>query len=350
MSQEIGWFDLRNAGELSSRLVNDLDTVKDGIGEKVPDFVSLITKVTGCLILALAKGWKLTLVYMGISPLIIITFNITLRIVVKYTAEEMQASATASAVAQEVLMSIRTVTAFGGQKKEEERFSKNLLYGKIIGIKKAFYTGLCQAFFSFITFSNFALIFWYAPFLVRTECKSYSAGSAILIILACMSATFSISNLFSNIQSFAEASASARYVFDIIERTSNINAFNDNYGDKPDLVVGDIEFQNVQFAFPARKDMPVLNKVSMKIPSGKTVALVGESGCGKSTTIQLIQRFYDVDEGQILLDGHDLRSLNVAWLRNNIGIVAQEPVLFTGTIEDNIRFGKTDATDEEVVE
>jgi ABC-type multidrug transport system fused ATPase/permease subunit len=87
----------------------------------------------------------------------------------------------------------------------------------------------------------------------------------------------------------------------------------------------------------------------MKIPSGKTVALCGSSGCGKSTSIQLIQRFYDPEQGEVLLDGHDLRSINLKWLRSNIGIVSQEPVLFFGTIEDNIRFGKRDATDDEVI-
>ncbi len=87
----------------------------------------------------------------------------------------------------------------------------------------------------------------------------------------------------------------------------------------------------------------------MKIPAGKTVALCGPSGCGKSTSIQLMQRLYDPSEGGILLDGHDIRSINLKWLRSNIGIVSQEPVLFFGTIEDNIRFGKPDATDEEVI-
>ncbi len=93
----------------------------------------------------------------------------------------------------------------------------------------------------------------------------------------------------------------------------------------------------------------ILNGLNIIIPAGKTVALCGSSGCGKSTSIQLIQRFYDPDQGEILLDGQDLRSISLKWLRSNIGIVSQEPVLFFGTIEDNIRFGKLDATDEEVI-
>ncbi|CAF4375493.1 unnamed protein product, partial [Rotaria sordida] len=114
-------------------------------------------------------------------------------------------------------------------------------------------------------------------------------------------------------------------------------------GDKPLQIIGDIEFDNVTFTYPARQETSVLNNLSLKISSGKTVALVGASGCGKSTIIQLIQRFYDPDQGRVLLDGKDIKTLNVAWLRSHIGIVSQEPVLFTGSIEENIRFGKQDA-------
>ncbi|CAF1231694.1 unnamed protein product [Didymodactylos carnosus] len=133
-----------------------------------------------------------------------------------------------------------------------------------------------------------------------------------------------------------------------LRKESKIDACN-QLGQKPEIVEGDIEFQNVHFTFPARKDAPILNDISIKIPAKKTIALVGASGCGKSTIIQLLQRFYDPDHGKILLDGRDIRTLNVAWLRTHIGIVSQEPALFTGSIEENIRFGKMDASDNEVI-
>ncbi|CAF1225502.1 unnamed protein product [Didymodactylos carnosus] len=129
---------------------------------------------------------------------------------------------------------------------------------------------------------------------------------------------------------------------------SKIDAFN-QAGQTPEIVEGEIEFQNVQFTFPTRKEVPVLNDISIKIPSEKTVALVGASGCGKSTIIQLLQRLYDPQQGKILLDGRDIRTLNVAWLRTHVGTVSQEPVLFTGSIEENIKFGKMDASDDEVI-
>ncbi|CAF3440869.1 unnamed protein product [Rotaria sp. Silwood1] len=188
---------------------------------------------------------------------------------------------------------------------------------------------------------------WDGPYLVRNECQNYDAGAVIVIFVSCLQSTFSISQIVPNIQAFAEASGSGGYVFDIISRISKIDAFKSE-GEIPTSIVGDIELQNLTFTYPARQDVPILKNINMKIPSGKTVALVGASGCGKSTTIQLIQRFYDPDQGRVLLDGKDIKTLNVAWLRSHIGIVSQEPVLFTGSIEENIRFGKQDATDEEV--
>ncbi|CAF5213624.1 unnamed protein product, partial [Rotaria magnacalcarata] len=108
-------------------------------------------------------------------------------------------------------------------------------------------------------------------------------------------------------------------------------------GEKPVSFTGEIKLENVQFTYPARPEQPILQTVNLTIPSGKTVALVGQSGCGKSTIFSLIIRMYDPDDGQVLLDGRDIRKLNIEWLRSQIGYVGQEPVLFSGTIEDNIR-------------
>ena len=113
-------------------------------------------------------------------------------------------------------------------------------------------------------------------------------------------------------------------------------------------VAGNIEFRDVNFNYPARAEIQILKGLSMKIHSGSTVALVGSSGCGKSTCIQLIQRFYDPLSGSINLDGKDLKDLNIHWLRSQLGVVNQEPILFGTTIYENIKFGKDDATEDEI--
>ncbi|CAF4062772.1 unnamed protein product [Rotaria sordida] len=316
LRQEIGWFDVHNAGELSNRLIRDL-------------------------------GWKLTLVSLSLLPLMIIAFKMIIKTTVNYTSKEIQAFASASSIAQEVLQNIRTVTTFHGQAKEEERFAKNLIVAKNIGIKKALYVGIWLSLAYICAYVSHTLTFWYGSQLVRTDCTNYSAGIVMVVFMGCMYASIHTGYLTPNIQHFAEALTSGSYVFDIIDRQTKIDVSSDE-GDKPQNMIGDIEFNNVTFTYPARQETPILNKLSLKILSGKTVALVGTSGCGKSTIIQLIQRFYDPDEGEILLDGKDIKTLNVSWLRSHIGIVSQEPILFTGSIEDNIRFGKLNATDDEV--
>ncbi|UJR08520.1 hypothetical protein I4U23_012783 [Adineta vaga] len=347
LRQEIGWFDLSNAGELSNRLIDDLDRIKDGMSKKVPDFLLLLTWMIGALVYAFSRGWKLALIFLSISPLIIFTFNLTIKIIIKYTIKEVKAFACASAIVQEVLQNIRTVTAFHGQAKEEERFAHNLIKVKEIGIKKGIYVGLCQGLTNVFSYSATALTLWYGFHHTQNECLTSSAGTVLTVVFACMNVAKCASQLIPNIQVFVEAITSGSCVFDIIKRQSQIDGLSDE-GERPKTIQGELEFKNVSFTYPARQDTPILNRLSFKIPPGKTVAFVGSSGCGKSTTFQLIQRFYDPTDGRILLDGRNLTTLNVSWLRSQLGIVSQEPVLFTGTIEENIRFGKPDATDEEV--
>ncbi|CAF1391257.1 unnamed protein product [Adineta steineri] len=344
LRQEIGWFDVHNTGELSNHLIRDLDTIKDGMNDKMADFIALLSRVIASIIYGLLIGWKLTLVFLSVTPLVVLSFNFTVVVIIKYTKKEIEAFVSASSIAQEVLQSIRTVTAFHGQKKEEERFSENLILAKQIGIKKGLYMGLSQCLYQIFLFFAFGITFWYGPELVRTDCTHYSAGTVLAVFIGCMVATFSLSQFVPNFQSFAEAFASGSYVFNIIDRQTAIDVTS-NEGDTPQKCIGNIVFDNVMFSYPARPEALILNRLSLNIPSGKTIAIVGESGNGKST---IIQRFYDPDEGQIFLDGKDVKTLNVAWLRSHIGIVSQEPVLFNISIEDNILFGKPNATDDEI--
>ena len=149
------------------------------------------------------------------------------------------------------------------------------------------------------------------------------------------------------IEAITTARASAVQIYKVIARKSLIDS-SSKEGFKPAKFEGMIQFVNVGFNYPSRKDVTVLKNFSLEISKGKTVALVGSSGCGKSTLIQLVQRFYDPAAGSVLLDGDNLKDLNLGWLRDNIGIVGQEPVLFDLTIRENVRLGKQDATDEEI--
>ena len=141
------------------------------------------------------------------------------------------------------------------------------------------------------------------------------------------------------IEAFSMAKGSAALIFRIIDMKPTIDSFSES-GARPSETQGTLELKKVKFNYPSRRDVDILKGLDLTIESGKTVALVGPSGCGKSTVIQLVQRLYDPDQGTVMLDGLDLKSLNVGWLRDRIGVVGQEPVLFGTSIKENIQFGR----------
>ncbi|KAM4705168.1 ATP-dependent translocase ABCB1-like [Rhinophrynus dorsalis] len=346
LRQEISWFDVNDAGELNTRLTDDVSKINEGIGDKLAMLAqSLATFLTG-FILGFVKGWKLTLVILAISPVMGLSAAIWAKVLSAFTNKELKAYAKAGAVAEEVLGAIRTVIAFGGQKKEIERYEKNLEDAKRIGIKKAITANVSIGFAFLMIYASYALAFWYGTTLILDE--GYTIGSVLTVFFSVIIGAFSVGQTSPNIEAFSNARGAAYAIFNIIDNQPKIDSFSTS-GAKPERIKGDIEFKNVKFTYPSRPDIQVLKGLNLKIPSGETVALVGSSGCGKSTTVQLIQRFYDPEEGTITIDGQDIRSLNTKYLREIIGVVSQEPVLFDTTIAENIRYGREDVTMEEIV-
>ncbi|CAF1495968.1 unnamed protein product [Adineta steineri] len=280
LCQEIGWFDIHGIGELDNRLNDNLDKVKNGLNEKVPAFLSLVSRIICLLIFAMITGWKLSLVFLSVSPLIILVYRITILITVKYTAIEIEAYSTAASIAEEALENIRTVTSFHGQQKEEERYSQNLLSAKKVGIGKSLCMGISQGLGQLLSFSAITLAFWYGLKLTRTESQNYTPGTLLIVLNSCLSVITLATNFIPCLHTFAEASASGSFVFDMIERKTKIDV-SDDEGKKPETIKGDIEFKDVKFSYPTRQESYILQNFSIKIPSGKTIALIGASGCGQ---------------------------------------------------------------------
>ena len=170
--------------------------------------------------------------------------------------------------------------------------------------------------------------------------------SAFFSLITC---TFSLGQALPFLKDLAEAKGVASKIFEIIETPSSIDIYKTSEKKIADLK-GEIEFNDIHFSYPQRKEAKILKGLNLKIPAGKTVAFCGSSGCGKSTTFGLLQRFYLPDSGTIKLDNENIDGLNLLWLRNQMALVSQEPILFTTTIKENIRLGRLDATDEEVIE
>ncbi|KAM4602092.1 bile salt export pump isoform 1-T1 [Polymixia lowei] len=347
MRMEIGWFDCNSVGELNTRMSDDINKINDAIADQVSIFIQRFTTFVCGFCMGFVKGWKLTLVIIAASPLIGVGAGLMALFVAKLTGMELQAYAKAGAVADEVLSSIRTVAAFGGEKKEVDRYDKNLISAQRWGIRKGLIMGFFTGYMWFIIFLCYALAFWYGSSLV-VDTKEYTPGTLLQVFFGVLIAAMNLGQASPCLEAFASGRGAATIIFETIEREPEIDCFSEA-GYKLDKVKGDIEFHNVTFHYPARPEVKILDQLSVAVKSGETTAFVGPSGAGKSTAVQLIQRFYDPKEGMVTLDGHDIRGLNIQWLRSLIGIVEQEPVLFATTIAENIRYGRPGVSMDDIV-
>uniref|UniRef100_A0A674I3Y5 ATP-binding cassette sub-family B member 5 n=1 Tax=Terrapene triunguis TaxID=2587831 RepID=A0A674I3Y5_9SAUR len=344
LGQELSWFDTSNSGELNTRLTEDINKINDGIGDKVAQLFQNMSTFTVGIVIGFLKGWKLTLVILSTSPLVVLSAAFCSKMIITLTSKELTAYAKAGAVAEEVLSSVRTVVAFGGQEKEINRYTSNLGEAKNLGIKKAIASKLSVGFLYLIINGCYGLGFWYGTTLILDENTGYSIGTVFFCVTF---SSYCLGTAAPHFETFSIARGAAFKVFKIIDQKPTIDSFSSD-GHKLDHIKGTLEFNNVQFSYPSRPDVQVLKGLTLKIDCGQTVALVGSSGCGKSTMVQLLQRFYDPQEGVITVDGHDIKSLNLRHYREFIGVVSQEPVLFGTTIRNNIRYGREDVTDEEI--
>ncbi|XP_023185259.1 bile salt export pump-like isoform X2 [Xiphophorus maculatus] len=338
MRMEIGWFDCTSVGELNTRMSDDINKINDAIADQVAIFVQRFTTFVCGFSIGFVKGWKLTLVIIAASPLIGVGAGLMALFVAKLTGMELQAYAKAGAVADEVLSSIRTVAAFGGEKKEVDRYDRNLVSAQRWGIRKGMIMGFFTGYMWLIIFLCYALAFWYGSTLV-IDTEEYTPGTLLQVFFGVLVAAMNLGQASPCLESFAAGRGAATIIFETIDREPEIDCLSEA-GYKLDRVKGDIEFHNVTFHYPSRPEVKILDQLSVAVKSGETTAFVGPSGAGKSTAIQLIQRFYDPKEGMVTLDGHDIKGLNIQWLRSLIGIVEQEPVLFATTIAENIRYGR----------
>ncbi|XP_064300530.1 ATP-binding cassette sub-family B member 5 isoform X3 [Phalacrocorax carbo] len=346
LHQEMAWFDTTQIGTLNTRLTDDINTIHEGIGDKICIFVQFFATFMAGIIIGFIHGWKLTLVILSVSPLLAASAAVWSTLLASLTAKELSAYAKAGAVAEEILTAIRTVVAFNGQQKALAKYDANLEMARSVGVKKSITTNTSLGVSEFLIFGSYALAFWYGTKLTAEE-QNYDIGIVLIVFFSVLVGAFSLGQAAPNLESMANACGAAYEVYQIINKKRLIDS-SSKEGYKPDKLIGEIEFRNIHFNYPSRPDVKILKGLNLKVEAGKTIALVGASGCGKSTTVQLLQRFYDPVQGEITLDGQDIRMLNVKWLRENIGIVSQEPVLFATTIAENIRYGREDISDAEI--
>ncbi|XP_048490538.1 ABC transporter B family member 9 isoform X2 [Beta vulgaris subsp. vulgaris] len=323
----------------------DTVLIQDAMGEKVGKFIQLMATFVGGFAIAFIKGWLLALVLLACIPALVISGATMAMLMMKMSSRAQLAYAEAGIVVEQTVGAIRTVASFTGEKDAIKKYDNKILIAYKAAVKQGLASGLGLGSLIFIILSTYALAVWYGGRLIIE--KNYNGGQVLNVIMAMMTGGMSLGQTSPCLNAFAAGQAAAYKMFEAIHRKPKIDA-SSTEGMVLEDIRGDIELKDVYFRYPARPDVQIFAGFCLHITSGTTVALVGQSGSGKSTVVSLIERFYDPDSGEILIDGVNLKQLQLAWIRQKIGLVSQEPVLFTTTLKENIAYGKEDATDNEI--
>ena len=336
LRQNIAFFDKLGAGEITTRITADTNLIQDGISEKIALTLTAMATFVTAFVIAFIKYWKLTLILSSTVVAIVLVMGGGSTFIIKYNKQSLESYALGGTVAEEVLSSIRNATAFSTQDKLARQYDAHLTEAEKWGFKlKVGIAITISGMMGFIYF-NYGLSFWMgSKFIVDGQ---MTLSEVLTIMLAIMIGAFSLGNVAPNAQAFTTSVAAASKIFNTIDRVSPLNPMDDE-GEKLEHVEGTVELKNIRMIYPSRAEVVVMQDVSLKVPAGKTTALVGASGSGKSTIVGLVERFYEPVGGEVYLDGHDVSKLNLRWLRQQISLVSQEPTLFGTTIFGNIQHG-----------
>ena len=347
LRQEQGWFDANNAYEFSTKVQAQFEQISLGVGDKFGLTLIAISQIITGLIIAFYKSWLLTLVMLAVSPFIFICILFLVFSLKKPMIGSRKSYEKAGGIAEEILYNIKTVVSFSNFEFEIQRFNKMIDIVHKFDEQKAFRLGLTIGGTLFFIYVTFFLASIYGRKLVGDEVwndnsnSPFTIGDIITVVFSTLVSILSIGITAPNIKIIQESAIASSDYFTLYEREPQMD-FSQSIERPPrEQVRGKIEFKNICFYYPSdpNKRM-VLQNLNILIEPGKKVALVGESGCGKSTTVNLIERLYEASSGEILIDGIDIKRYNLPYLRSLIGYVQQEPVLFNKSIKENLIFGR----------
>ncbi|KAK0043502.1 ATP-binding cassette sub-family B member 10 mitochondrial [Biomphalaria pfeifferi] len=338
MRQEVGFFDKTKTGELINRLASDTQVVSQALSQNISDGVrSILQSISGLGMMVFISA-KLTLISMCIVPPVAVGSIIYGRYLRKITKKVQDSLANATQVAEERIATIRTVRAFAHEDKECKMYNDSIDQVLQLSYKESLARAI---FWGFAGFSGNVIIisvFYFGGRMMMVSDISVGDLSAFLMYAAYVGT--SLNGITSFITELNRGVAASDRIWDIMDRKPLIEL---DYLTRPlktlDCFKGNLRMNNVSFSYPSRSEMPIFTDMTLDIPSGSVSAIVGPSGSGKSTISSLLLRLYDPLSGSITLDGHDLRDLDPNWLRRNIGIVSQEPVLLSTSIGENIAYG-----------
>ncbi|CAN1224209.1 Putative multidrug resistance protein [Linum grandiflorum] len=351
LRQDVGFFDTQEGDggsttfQVVSTISSDSNSIQVAICDKIPNCLTYMSTFLSCLVFAFVLSWKLALAALPLTFLFIVPGLVFGKLMMDVIMKMIASYGVAGGIAEQAVSSIRTVYSYVAERKTLQSFSSALETTLELGVKQGFAKGLLMGSMGMI-YVGWAFQAWVGTILVSE--KNEKGGSIFVAGINIIMGGLSVLGALPNLTSITEATIAATRISEMIDRAPDIDA-EEKKGKALSHIRGEIVFKDVHFCYPSRPDTPVLQALNLRIPPGKTVGLVGGSGSGKSTTIALLQRFYDPIQGDILLDGHKIKKLQLKWLRAQMGLVNQEPVLFATSIKENILFGMEGATADDVI-
>jgi ATP-binding cassette subfamily B protein len=339
------YFDLHRVGELTSRLNADVTTIRSAVGSSLSMTLRGMITIIGAVVLMFLTSWFLALAVVVVVPVLIVPVRIVARRLRRMSRNTQDALAEMSAMATEVLSASKTVKSFVQEPEQSRHYSDRAVDSYKAEVARLGTRGILVGGIMFIVTSALvAMVWWGAKSVFEGTVTAGQLAQFMIYALMATNALTSISEVLGSLQTVA---GSTERIVEILDTPTGIPA-PANPVPLPVPPPGTVAFERVSFAYETRDDQQVITDLSFAVRKGETVALVGASGAGKSTVFALLQRFYDVTSGRVLVDGIDVRTVTPAELRRRFAYVEQEPVIFAGTVTDNIRFGKPEATDAEV--
>lgn len=345
ISLPVSFFEQRRVGELMSRITADVQALQDVLAFTLAElFRSLATVVVGIIIICFIS-WKLTIFMLATFPVAIVVAMIFGRYIRKLSKIAQDELASANIIVEETLHSINVVKAFTNESLEVDRYGNAL--SKVIeaALKAGRFRGGFVSFIIFALFGGIVGVVWYGASLVQGGEMPFSELMTFIFYTMFIGGSIGgLGDMYAQIQKTLGAS---ERLLEILDEKSEVEI-------KPISplvpIYGNISFENVQFSYPTRPDMAVLKDISLEVGAGRKIALVGYSGAGKSTIVQLLMRYYQPQGGRISVDGQSIKTFDITAYRQNIAVVPQEVMLFGGTIRENIAYGKPNATEQEIME
>ena len=343
----LGFLEQRRVGELTSRITSDVSQLENVLSFTIAEFFRQIaTLIIGIAIISYTS-WKLTLFMMATFPILVVSAMFFGRYIRRLSKKAQDELAAANVIVEETLQSVNVVKAFTNEHVEVKRYETAL--GRVVklALHAATFRGGFVSFIIFGISGGIVGVIWYGAGLVQSGDMTLSDLFTFILYTTFIGASIGgMGDLYGQINKTIGAS---ERIFELLDEDSEIT-IEQSARAAETHVKGDIVYQDVKFAYPSRADLPVLKGISFHVKAGERIALVGYSGAGKSTIIQLLMRFYNHQSGEILVDGKSINEYGVSELRKNIAIVPQEVMLFGGTIYENIAYGKPSATKEEIFE